>query len=140
MPIITLVAKPAGKGSVTADQIPDQVKKDIEELWEECQKPGNAGFEPRIEFSTGYKLTDTGGILQDDNGPVVDPDNPAEDPDLWLRQAVSYGRQRMAADGTSAALKIRALPKRNLPKHIKYITIARDIPADAAANTNKTPR
>jgi hypothetical protein len=125
MPKLSLVAKPAGKGSITADAIPDQVKADIEELWAEFQKA--PGMEPKVEFDVHPEGHEKAG-------------EPSEDPDLWLRQAVSYGRQRMNAAGQSEALKIRALPKRNLPKHIKYFTIARDIPVDAAANTNKTSR
>lgn len=133
MPKISLVAKPAGKGSVTADAIPDSVKRDIEDLWKGYQEaPEN---EIRIEFNTGFVLDDLGAPTD-----VEDTDNPAEDPELWVRQAASYGRQRMNEKGESEALKIRALPKRNLPKHIKYITIARDIPKDAATNTHKTSR
>lgn len=125
MPSIKLVAKPAGKGSITADAIPDQVKTDIEDLWKGFQE--SPDMDIRVEFDVHPEGHEHAG-------------EPSEDVELWIRQAASYGRQRMAENGQSEALKIRALPKRNLPKHIKYITIARDIPAQAAANTNTTSR
>lgn len=139
MPKISLV--PVVKsGSITADAIPSSVKKDLEELWEAYQK-SEENHEIRVEFAHGFKVDADGEIKLDDEGAgILDPANPAEDVNLWLRQAVAYGKQRMNPDGSSAALKIRAMPKRNLPPWIKYISMARDIPADAAANTNKTSR
>lgn len=101
-------------GTVTADAIPAEVKKDVEEIWTALQT--NAEQEVRVEDETKEALN------------------------TWLRQAVSYGKQRMNAEGQSEKLIIRATPKRNLPETVKYITVKRDIPGDAAANTNQISR
>lgn len=126
MPKISLVPIQNGT-SISADAVPDEVKKDVEELWTEYQKV--TGHEIRVAWDA-----------LDEKATEEDVKKLKNEVLLWLRQAVSYGKSRMDASGQSAALKIRAMPKRNLPDHIKYITIARDIPTDSAANTNQTSR
>lgn len=101
-------------GSVTADQIPAEVKKDVEDIWTALQ--ANPDQDIRVEEDTKE------AVLK------------------WLRYAVSYGSQRMDASGNSAKLLIRALPKRNLPENVKYISVKRDVPGDGAANTHQTPQ
>lgn len=101
-------------GSVTADQIPAEVKADVEAIWKSIQ--ANPDQDIRVEETTKE------AVLK------------------WLRYAVSYGSQRMDEQGQSAKLLIRALPKRNLPDNVKYISIKRDLPGDGPANSNQTSR
>lgn len=110
---VTLSPKLAA-GSVTVDAIPDEVKRDVEDIWTALQ--ANPEQEVRVEEDTKDALL------------------------KWLRDAVSYGKQRMNSAGDSEKLIVRALPKRNLPDTVKYISIKRDIPGDAAKNTHKTAR
>jgi hypothetical protein len=107
---LTIVPKLA-VGSVTLDQIPAEFIEEFEQAWSELQK--NPAHELRVEF-----------------------DDEAER-NTWLTNAKSYSEQRMDENGDSAKLKVRALPKRNLPKTTAYIAIARDIPGDGAVNTHK---
>lgn len=98
-------------GSVTMDQISAEFIAEFEGAWADLQ--ANENTELRVEF-----------------------DDEAERNE-WLRTARSYGEQRMDANGDSARLKVRATPKRNLPKTVAYIAIVRDLPGDGAANTHK---
>jgi hypothetical protein len=107
---LMVVAKQSA-GSVTMDQIPADFIEEFEAAWTALQD--NPNTELRVEF-----------------------DDEAER-NTWLGYAKSYGEQRMDAAGDSARLKVRATPKRNLPKTIAYIAITRDIPADGAVNTHK---
>ena len=98
-------------GSVTMDQIPAEFIEEFEGAWTDLQ--ANENTELRVEFEDEKERND------------------------WLTMARSYGEQRMDANGDSARLKVRATPKRNLPKTIAYISITRDLPGDGAANTHK---
>lgn len=107
---LMIVAKQSA-GSVTLDQIPAEFIEEFEQVWADLQK--NEGMELRVEFDDEAERTQ------------------------WLGYAKSYGEQRMDGNGDSARLKVRATPKRNLPKTIAYIAITRDLPGDGAANTHK---
>lgn len=107
---LSVVAK-VTTGSVTMDQIPAEFVEEFEAAWADLQKDPNT--ELRVEFEDEKERND------------------------WLNMARSYGEQRMDDKGDSARLKVRATPKRNLPKTIAYISITRDLPGDGAANTHK---
>jgi len=107
---LTVVQK-ISTGSVTMDQIDAEFIEEFEGAWKDLQ--ANPNTELRVEFE--------------------DEDERNE----WLRKARSYGEQRMDSNGDSERLKVRATPKRNLPKTVAYISITRDLPGDGAANTHK---
>ena len=98
-------------GSVTLDQIPAEFVSEFEQIWKDLRETANG--ELRIEF--------------DD----------ADEKKQWMAYAKSYCEQRMAPDGSSDRLKIRATPKRNLPADVTYFQITRDIEANGNVNTHK---
>ena len=108
---LTIVPK-LSAGSVTMDAIPAEFVEEFEQAWAALQEQNGAG-ELRVEF-----------------------DDEAER-NSWLTMVRSYGEQRMDAAGDSAKLKVRATPKRNLPKTVAFIAITRDLPGDGAVNTHK---
>lgn len=107
---LTIVPKMAA-GSVTLDQIPASFVEEFEEAYEALRNTPNG--ELRVEFEDEAERSQ------------------------WLSYAKSYGEQRMNAQGDSARLKVRATPKRNLPKTVAYIAITHDAEANGAANTHK---
>ena len=108
---LTIVPKLAA-GSVTLDQIPAEFIAEFEEAYEALRTTANG--ELRVEFDDEAERTQ------------------------WLTWAKSYGEQRMTPDGVaSAALKVRATPKRNLPKTVAYISITADLEANGEANTHQ---
>lgn len=155
MASISVSPKPVA-GSVTLDAIPDQVKTDVEEIWKLLQ--ANAEQDVRVEesdwtiatenekdYTVVNSVTEEAKTLH--KGANAKAEAEAEAMALnkaavlkWLRDAKSYGEQRMDEAGNSAKLKVFALPKRNLPDNIKYISVKRDVPGDAAANTHQTSR
>ena len=107
---LMLVAKLAA-GSVTVDQIPAEFIEEFEQIWTDLQ--ANPTMELRVEFEDEKERSQ------------------------WLQFGKAYGEQRMNAAGDSEKLKVRATPKRNLPKTIAYISITRDLPEDGKVNTHK---
>lgn len=150
---ITVSPKPVA-GSVTMDEIPDQVKTDVEDIFKLLTATPDQDV--RVEESDWTVTTEdekTFSLANTATGEVkpevykVKTDAETEALSLnktavlaWLRQAKSYGEQRMDEAGNSAKLKVFALPKRNLPDNIKYISVKRDVPGDGAANTHQTSR
>jgi hypothetical protein len=98
-------------GSVTLDQIPAEFVTEFEETWAALMETPNG--EVRAEFEDKAERTS------------------------WLNMAKSYAEQRMNAQGESDKLKVRALPKRNLPENVAYLSITRDLPGNGAVNTHK---
>ena len=98
-------------GSVTLDQIDPDFISEFEEAYEALRSTPN--HELRVEF-----------------------DDEAERAS-WLKNAKSYGEQRMDAEGQSARLKVYAVPKRNLPKTVAYVAIKADLESNGSANTNR---
>ena len=98
-------------GSVTLDQIDPEFIEEFEQAYEALRSTPN--MELRVEF--------------DDT----------DERKSWLRNAKSYGEQRMDAEGQSARLKVRAVPKRNLPETVAYVQITADVEGNGAANTNR---
>jgi hypothetical protein len=98
-------------GSVTLDQIPAEFVSEFEQIWKDLTE--NANTELRVEFD--------------------DMDEKKQ----WMAFAKSYCEQRMAPDGSSDRLKIRATPKRNLPETVTYFSVTRDVEANGNANSNK---
>lgn len=107
---LSIVPKLAA-GSVTLDEIPAEFIEEFEQAYAELVKNPNHEF--RVEFDTEAERNE------------------------WMTHAKSYGEQRMDAEGNSAKLKIRATPKRNLPKTVAYLAITADIEGNGNVNTNK---
>lgn len=112
----------ASAGTASAEDIPQEIKDDLESMYAELRKGGLEGF---VDFSA------------DESGDVPDPATLTDDQvaefgklaNVWANQASVYFKTREAG-----ALRFRQLPSKGLPKYQRRFQITADLEANGKRN------